>query len=76
MHRGMPSLNVLDCGAKAHCATAKNSPSGLKQFGRLILHFAKRHNVSAMIHAVTPRCNCGLFRCEIEHCDEMSRIKF
>jgi len=45
----MPLLNVLDCGAKAHSATAKNSPSGLSQFGCLMLRFAKHHNVSAII---------------------------
>lgn len=41
----------------AHCATAKNAPLGLKQFGCLTLHHAKRHNVSAIIRAVTPRYN-------------------
>ena len=54
MHRGMPSLNALTCGAKAHGAQALNSPSELKQFGRLMLHFAKRYNVSGMIRKVAP----------------------
>ncbi len=48
MHRGVPSLNARDCGSKAHYATSKNSPA-LKQFGRLMLHFAKSHNVPVMI---------------------------
>jgi len=56
----MPALNVLNCGAMAHYATSKNSPAA-GQFGRLLLHFAKRHNVSAMIRTAIPRCNCRFF---------------
>jgi len=59
LHRGMTSLNVLDCGAKL-IARRPKTRLRLKQFGRLMLHFAKRHNVSAMIRAATSRCNCGL----------------
>ncbi|HLZ20439.1 MAG TPA: hypothetical protein VKO67_12530 [Smithellaceae bacterium] len=33
----------------AYYATAKNSPCGLRQFGRLMLHNASRQNVSAII---------------------------
>ncbi|PKN16891.1 MAG: hypothetical protein CVU71_18345 [Deltaproteobacteria bacterium HGW-Deltaproteobacteria-6] len=33
-------------GSNAHSATAENSPRGLKQFGCLMLHFAKSQNVS------------------------------
>ena len=33
----------------------------LKQFGRLMLRFAKRHNVSAIIRQVIPRRNCEVF---------------
>jgi len=50
LNRGVPSLNMpCNCGSTAHFATAENSPFGLKQFGCLTLHFAKSHNVSAML---------------------------
>ena len=32
------------CGSKAHSAAAGNSPSGFRQSGCLLLHFAKSHN--------------------------------
>lgn len=34
----------------------------LKQFSRLMLHNAPRHNISVIICAVTPRCNWKLAR--------------
>jgi len=48
LHRGMPSLNVLDCGARLASLHPKTRLR-LKQFGCPTLRRAKRHNVSAMI---------------------------
>jgi len=48
LYRGVPSLNALDCGVK-HAPRRPKTRLRLKQFGRLMLRCAKRHNVSAMI---------------------------
>jgi hypothetical protein len=55
LHRGISSLRMpCNCGSRAHFATAENSPCGLKQFGCLMLHFAKSHNVSGIFAQVCP----------------------
>jgi len=55
LKRDIPSLRMpCNCGSKAHCVTAENSPFGLKQFGRLLLHFAKTHNVSGIFVQLCP----------------------
>lgn len=59
----LPPRHHLELEWNAACfATAKNLLFGLRQFGCLMLHNTKRHNVSAMIRFVTPRCNCRFFR--------------
>jgi len=59
LHRGIPSLSMpCNCGSKAHYAVAENSPCRLKQFGCLMLHFAKSHNVSGIFAHGMPRFNC------------------
>jgi len=50
LHRDEPLLNALNCGAKL-IARRPKTHLWLRQFGRLMLYFAKRHNISAMIRA-------------------------
>ena len=77
LHQGMPLLNVLDCGATAHSATAKNSPSAqtvwlsyapFRQAPQRLTHDSLRHALMQLRFLLAFISTSCILLCKFQKC--------